>query len=110
VEAEESSRIARWRSGQDKESGSGRNRFGSVETGDHSGQWLKQFAEVVGAMPEVLEFYRMVGRCLHVASGRFPISTALYDYFYKRLIRGAAENLTPARNEKIKSDKALPIP
>ena len=35
--------------------------FVSIETGDHSQDWLKKFAEVVGAMPEVMEFYRMAG-------------------------------------------------
>src|SRR5438270_6690913 len=35
--------------------------FVSVETGDHSEAWLTHFAEVVGAMPEVMEFYRMAG-------------------------------------------------
>ncbi len=35
--------------------------FVSVETGDHSEQWLGKFADVVGAMPEVMEFYRMAG-------------------------------------------------
>src|SRR5438477_11220830 len=33
--------------------------FVSIETGDHSQEWLAHFAEVVGAMPEVMEFYRM---------------------------------------------------
>src|SRR5207237_9748680 len=35
--------------------------FVSIETGDHSRNWLANFAEVVGAMPEVMEFYRMAG-------------------------------------------------
>ena len=35
--------------------------FVSIETGDHSQEWLKRFAKVVGAMPEVMEFYRMAG-------------------------------------------------
>src|SRR5262245_21045372 len=35
--------------------------FVSIETGDHSQGWLGNFAEVVGAMPEVMEFYRMAG-------------------------------------------------
>ena len=35
--------------------------FVSIETGDHSQDWLKRFADVVGAMPEVMEFYRMAG-------------------------------------------------
>ena len=35
--------------------------FVSVETGDHSQEWLDRFAKVVGAMPVVMEFYRMAG-------------------------------------------------
>src|SRR5262244_696007 len=35
--------------------------FVSIETGDHSQDWLKKFAETAGAMPEVMEFYRMAG-------------------------------------------------
>ena len=35
--------------------------FVSIETGDHSQDWLDRFAKVVGAMPEVMEFYRMAG-------------------------------------------------
>src|SRR5438128_11771270 len=35
--------------------------FVSIETGDHSQQWLARFAEMVSAMPEVMEFYRMAG-------------------------------------------------
>ena len=35
--------------------------FVSIETGDHSQDWLERFAKVVGAMPEVMEFYRMAG-------------------------------------------------
>src|SRR6266576_5494790 len=33
--------------------------FVSIETGDHSDAWLSHFADVVRAMPEVMEFYRM---------------------------------------------------
>ncbi|MFZ0116333.1 MAG: Lrp/AsnC family transcriptional regulator, partial [Xanthobacteraceae bacterium] len=35
--------------------------FVSVETGDHSEEWLKRFADVVSGLPEVMEFYRMAG-------------------------------------------------
>src|SRR4026207_900860 len=33
--------------------------FVSIETGDHSQDWLAKFAETVSAMPEVMEFHRM---------------------------------------------------
>src|SRR4029453_8863641 len=35
--------------------------FVSIQTGDHSQQWLERFATLVAAMPEVMEFYRMAG-------------------------------------------------
>src|SRR5437764_6425451 len=35
--------------------------FVSIETGDHSQEWLDRFAQTAGAMPEVMEFYRMAG-------------------------------------------------
>src|SRR4051812_40720430 len=59
--------------------------FVAIETGDHSHAWLTQFAEVVSAMPEVLEFYRMAGDVdymLRVVVEDMPG----YDAFYKRLI------------------------
>ena len=41
--------------------GLGLSVFVSVESDDHSEEWLKKFAGVVSAMPEVIEFYRMAG-------------------------------------------------
>ena len=35
--------------------------FVQIETSDHSGPWLAQFATQVSAMPEVMELYRMAG-------------------------------------------------
>ncbi len=35
--------------------------FVSIETSDHSREWLERFAATVAGMPEVLEFYRMAG-------------------------------------------------
>src|SRR6188472_3598441 len=59
--------------------------FVSVETGDHSDQWLSKFATVVGAMPEVLEFYRMAGDVDYML--RVVVKDiAGYDEFYKKLI------------------------
>ena len=35
--------------------------FVSIETDDHSEEWLDRFADPVSGMPEVMEFYRMAG-------------------------------------------------
>jgi Lrp/AsnC family transcriptional regulator len=84
--------------------------FVSVETGDHSQDWLKRFADVVGAMPEVMEFYRMAGDVDYMLRVVVP-DIAGYDAFYKKLI-----GTVPLKNvtsrfamERIKSTTALPI-
>src|SRR6201989_1700613 len=59
--------------------------FVSIETGDHSQDWLKRFADVVGAMPEVMEFYRMAGDVDYMLRVVVPDIQG-YDTFYKRLI------------------------
>src|SRR5689334_21608732 len=41
--------------------GLGLSVFVLVESDDHSDVWLRAFAEIVSAMPEVMEFYRMAG-------------------------------------------------
>ena len=84
--------------------------FVSIETGDHSQEWLKHFAEVVGAMPEVMDFYRMAGDVDYMLRVVVP-DIAGYDAFYKKLI-----GTVPLKNvtsrfamERIKSTTALPI-
>ena len=79
--------------------GLGLSVFVSVESGDHSDAWLKTFAEVVSAMPEVMEFYRMA-------------DMQSYDLFYKKLIGAVALKNVTSRfaMEKIKSVTALPVP
>jgi Lrp/AsnC family transcriptional regulator, cysteine-sensing transcriptional activator len=84
--------------------------FVSIETGDHSQDWLKRFAEVVGAMPEVMEFYRMAGDVDYMLRVAVP-DIAGYDAFYKKLI-----GTVPLKNvtsrfamERIKATTALPI-
>jgi Lrp/AsnC family transcriptional regulator len=84
--------------------------FVSIETGDHSQDWLKKFAETVGAMPEVMEFYRMAGDVdymLRVAVHDMPD----YDRFYKKLIATVPLKNVTSRfaMERIKSTTALPI-
>src|SRR3981081_4394356 len=85
--------------------------FVSIETGDHSQEWLDRFAQVVGSMPEVMEFYRMAGDVDYMLRVVVP-DIAGYDTFYKKLI-----GTVPLKNvtsrfpmEKIKSTTRLPIP
>ncbi|MBX6327200.1 MAG: Lrp/AsnC family transcriptional regulator [Pseudolabrys sp.] len=84
--------------------------FVSIETGDHSQEWLKRFAEVVGAMPEVMEFYRMAGDVDYMLRVVVP-DIAGYDAFYKRLIAAVPLKNVTSRfaMERIKSTTALPI-
>ena len=84
--------------------------FVSIETSDHSEEWLDRFAKTVGAMPEVMEFYRMAGDVdymLRVVAADMHA----YDQFYKRLIGAVPLKNVTSRfaMEKIKSTTALPI-
>lgn len=84
--------------------------FVSVETGDHSQEWLAKFAEVVNAMPEVMEFYRMAGDVDYVL--RVVVhDMQSYDTFYKKLIATVSLKNVTSRfaMERIKSTTALPI-
>jgi Lrp/AsnC family transcriptional regulator len=85
--------------------------FVSIETGDHSQDWLTRFAELVGAMPEVMEFYRMAGDVDYMLRVVVP-DIAGYDAFYKKLIgKVPLKNVTSRfAMEKIKSTTTLPIP
>jgi Lrp/AsnC family transcriptional regulator len=85
--------------------------FVSIETGDHSQDWLARFADVVGAMPEVMDFYRMAGDVDYML--RVVVTDIQgYDTFYKRLIAAVPLKNVTSRfaMEKIKSTTALPIP
>lgn len=84
--------------------------FVSVETGDHSNEWLKKFADTVSAMPEVMEFYRMAGDVDYML--RVVVADiAGYDTFYKKLIAAVPLKNVTSRfaMERIKSTTALPI-
>jgi Lrp/AsnC family transcriptional regulator len=85
--------------------------FVSIETGDHSQEWLARFADTVSAMPEVMEFYRMAGDVDYML--RVVVADMQsYDAFYKRLIAAAPLKNVTSRfaMEKIKSTTLLPIP
>jgi Lrp/AsnC family transcriptional regulator len=84
--------------------------FVSIETGDHSQEWLDRFAKTVGAMPEVMEFYRMAGDVDYML--RVVVQDiACYDTFYKKLISTVSLKNVTSRfaMERIKSTTALPI-
>jgi Lrp/AsnC family transcriptional regulator len=85
--------------------------FVSIETGDHSQDWLDRFAKTVTAMPEVMEFYRMAGDVDYMLRVVVP-DIAGYDAFYKRLIATVPLKNVTSRfaMEKIKSTTAMPIP
>ena len=84
--------------------------FVSIETGDHSEDWLRRFAETVSALPEVMEFYRMAGDVDYVLRVVVPDIPG-YDAFYKRLIATVPLKNVTSRfaMEKIKSTTELPI-
>ncbi len=85
--------------------------FVSIESGDHSENWLKTFAQAASSMPEVMEFYRMAGDVDYML--RVVVADMQsYDVFYKKLISTVALKNVTSRfaMEKIKSVTALPIP
>jgi Lrp/AsnC family transcriptional regulator len=84
--------------------------FVSVETGDHSQEWLARFAELVSAMPEVMEFYRMAGDVDYML--RVVVrDMQSYDAFYKKLIAAVPLKNVTSRfaMERVKSTTALPM-
>ncbi|MDQ8728177.1 Lrp/AsnC family transcriptional regulator [Bradyrhizobium sp. LHD-71] len=85
--------------------------FVSIESSDHSEEWLCRFAQAVRSMPEVLEFYRMAGDVDYML--RVVVADMQnYDHFYKKLIGAVPLKNVTSRfaMEKIKSVTALPIP
>lgn len=59
--------------------------FVEVETADHSGDWLKRFADVVAGMPEIVDAWRMSGDVDYLMHVVVP-DIAAYDNFYRKLI------------------------
>jgi Lrp/AsnC family transcriptional regulator len=85
--------------------------FVSVETGDHSSEWLDRFSTTVSAMPEVMDLYRMAGDVDYTM--RVVVAdVGAYDAFYKRLIEAVPLKNVTSRfaMERIKSTTALAIP
>ena len=91
--------------------GSGMTVFVMVRAGEHSQEWLDQFAEAVRRIPEIVEFYRMTGEVDYLIKIRVA-DIAGYDRVYKQLIRAAP--LTDVSGafamEELKHTTAIPLP
>ncbi len=90
--------------------GLGLSVFVEVQTGDHSAEWLTRFAELVQAMPEVMEVYRMAGDVDYLLRVAVP-SMAEFDDFYRRLIAAVPLKNVTSRfaMERVKSTTAYPL-
>ncbi len=85
--------------------------FVSIQSPDHSEEWLSRFAETVAAMPEVMEFYRMAGDVDYML--RVVVADMQsYDVFYKKLIGAVPlKNVTSRFSmERLKHTTAYPLP
>jgi Lrp/AsnC family transcriptional regulator len=82
----------------------------SIEAGEHTPEWLERFSRGIGAMPEVMEAYRMAGDVDYVL--RVAVADmAEYDSFYKRLIAVAPMKNVTSRfaMERMKYTTAYPL-
>ncbi len=85
--------------------------FVQIETADHSASWLREFARIVSAMPEVMELYRMAGEVDYML--RVVVEDmAAYDTFYKQLIEAVPLKNVTSRfaMERVKSTTAYAVP
>jgi Lrp/AsnC family transcriptional regulator len=83
--------------------------FVSIETSDHSAEWLRNFAGTVAATPEIVGAWRMSGDVDYLLHVIVP-DIAAYDAFYKKLIGAVSLRNVSSRfaMERMK-DGALPI-
>ncbi len=84
--------------------------FVSIESGDHSTDWLARFSALLSEMPEVMEVHRMAGDIdylLHVTVH----SMAAYDAFYRKLISQVPLKNVTSRfaMERVKFTTAYPL-
>lgn len=84
--------------------------FVSIRTNQHSVDWLRQFAEGIEDIPEVVEFYRMSGDVDYLLKLRLK-DIDDYDRVYKALIATApiADVSSSFAMEEIKHTTSLPI-
>jgi Lrp/AsnC family transcriptional regulator len=85
--------------------------FVSIQTGDHSAEWLAKFADILTAMPQVMDVYRMAGETDYMLRVAVPNMPA-FDAFYRELIGAVPlKNVTSQfAMERVKSTTAYPLP
>lgn len=91
--------------------GIGITAFVAIESNDHSKEWLARFRDVLSAMPEVMEVYRMAGDVDYLLRVAVP-SMAAYDDFYDRIIdQVSLKNVTSRfAMERVKFTTAYSLP
>lgn len=84
--------------------------FVEIESGDHSKEWTERFSAALGALPEIMEIYRMAGEVDYLLRITVP-NMAAVDDFYQRLIE-----MVPLKNvtsrfamERVKYTTAYPL-
>jgi Lrp/AsnC family transcriptional regulator len=84
--------------------------FVAVEAADHSPGWRDAFSVTAGAMPEIMEIYRMAGDVDYMLKVAVA-DMAAFDSFYKRLTEAMSlKNVTSHfAMERIKSSTAYPV-
>ena len=84
--------------------------FARVKTSQHNIDWLKDFAQAVARIDEVVEFYRMSGDIDYLLKIVVP-DIERYDAVYKRLIAAAdfADVSSSFAMEEIKFTTELPL-
>lgn len=85
--------------------------FVSIETGDHSTDWLARFSDLLSDMPEVMQAHRMAGDVDYLLHVTVP-NMAAYDDFYRKLISAIPLKNVTSRfaMERVKFTTAYPLP
>jgi Lrp/AsnC family transcriptional regulator len=84
--------------------------FVGIETPNHSADWREAFVEAVGAIPEIMEVYRMASELDYLRRVSEP-DRAAHDGLYKRLIDAVPiQNVTSHfAMERMKFSTAYPV-
>ena len=84
--------------------------FVSIESGDHSTEWLARFSTLLSRMPEVMEVHRMAGDIDYLLHVTVP-SMGAYDAFYRKLIGEVPLKNVTSRfaMERVKFTTAYPL-